>query len=133
LNIESKLDPVVYKRAVHVVGENSRTEQFAHLLSQGDYISAGRLMYQSHKSLKDDYEVSCPELDFMVEAFSKMDGVIGARMTGGGFGGSTVALVKKSKVNDVIEQIKKQYFEKFNIEATCLVTAASDGARIERL
>jgi galactokinase len=127
------MDPVEYRRAVHVVGENTRTEQFAQLLERNDYIAAGKLMYESHKSLQVDYEVSCKELDFMVDSFAKLDGVIGARMTGGGFGGSTVALVERTKVEQVIESIKKLYFEKFQIEATCIVTKACEGARFEEI
>jgi galactokinase len=131
--IEKEVDEIVFKRARHVISENLRTEQFAAKLRTGDYENAGKLMVASHISLRDDYEVSCVELDFLVDELLKQDGVVGARMTGGGFGGSTVALVRKDKVEAVQAAIKPPYKAKFTLEATTLVTKAADGARFEKV
>lgn len=88
----------VLKRARHVVTENARVEAFVAAAARGDADEMGRLAGESHRSLRDDYEVSCPELDFLVETASGIPGVLGARMTGGGFGGSTVNLVRAGAV-----------------------------------
>ena len=94
--------PVCQKRARHAVYENRRTVQAADALQKGDPAAFGRLMRESHLSLQNDYAVSCPELDFLAETAWRFDGVYGARMTGGGFGGCTVNLVKKDRVASFI-------------------------------
>ncbi|CAF1368246.1 unnamed protein product [Rotaria magnacalcarata] len=104
-----KMAPVIFKRARHSVTEIKRTEAGAIALSNNDYQEFGRLMYESHASLRDDFEVSCEELDQLVELARSVDGVYGSRMTGGGFGGCTVTLVKKSSVTKCIDAIKKGY------------------------
>ncbi|CAF3564599.1 unnamed protein product [Rotaria socialis] len=104
-----KMTPVIFKRARHSVTEIQRTEAGAIALSNNDYQEFGRLMYESHASLRDDFEVSCEELDQLVELARSVDGVYGSRMTGGGFGGCTVTLVKKSSVTKCIDAIKKGY------------------------
>uniref|UniRef100_A0A8C4UPJ2 Galactokinase n=1 Tax=Falco tinnunculus TaxID=100819 RepID=A0A8C4UPJ2_FALTI len=90
----SRLGEEVYRRARHVIGEIARTVQAAQALQDRDYRMFGRLMVESHNSLRDDYEVSCPELDELVAAALEVDGVYGSRMTGGGFGGCTVTLLE---------------------------------------
>lgn len=130
--IEGKVDNVVYRRALHVVTENDRCREFAASLKNGDYISAGKLMFASHDSLDKDYEVSCNELNFLVESLKNQKGVLGARMTGGGFGGSTVALVKKENVEEVQRVVSELYTKKFEKSPDCIVTKACDGARSER-
>uniref|UniRef100_A0A8C3IZX6 GHMP kinase C-terminal domain-containing protein n=1 Tax=Calidris pygmaea TaxID=425635 RepID=A0A8C3IZX6_9CHAR len=90
----SRLGEEVYRRARHVIGEIARTVQAAKALQGKDYKTFGRLMVESHNSLRDDYEVSCPELDQLVAAALEVDGVYGSRMTGGGFGGCTVTLLE---------------------------------------
>lgn len=89
-------------RCRHVVSENLRVEAAARALQEGDLERFGELMYASHASLRDDYEVSCAELDALVERARGLPGVYGARMTGGGFGGCTVNLVEASKVDSVV-------------------------------
>jgi len=91
------LPPLIYKRCRHVVRENQRVMEAARALEEGDLATFGRLMNESHRSLRDDYEVSCRELDVMVEAAQGLEGCLGSRMTGAGFGGSTVSLVKEEK------------------------------------
>ncbi|UJR21662.1 hypothetical protein I4U23_024739 [Adineta vaga] len=108
-NVRDKISPVIYKRARHVITEIKRAEIGAKALSKNDYKEFGRLMYESHESLRDDFEVSCQELDELVELARSVDGVYGSRMTGGGFGGCTVTLVAKSAVEKCIETMKNGY------------------------
>jgi len=108
-DVRDKMSPVVYKRARHAITEIVRTEAGAEALINNNYNEFGRLMYDSHASLRDDFDVSCEELDQLVELARSVDGVYGSRMTGGGFGGCTVTLVKKSSVEKCIEAIKKGY------------------------
>jgi galactokinase len=105
----SALSDVVYARCRHVVTENHRVESAVELLSRGDLERTGQLMLQSHASLRDDYAVSCPELDVMVEAAMKQPGVFGSRMTGGGFGGCTVSLVRTVAVGEFMENLAGEY------------------------
>ena len=113
------------KRARHVVGEIDRTQKAAEALKNQDYEKFGTLMVESHNSLRDDFEVSCSELDQLVELALKCEGVFGSRMTGGGFGGCTVTLLKKEAVENTIQNISNGYKGK----ATFYVCEASEGAR----
>lgn len=119
-------DPLLYKRARHVVTENKRTEQAAEALQGGDLKKFGELMTASHESLKTDYEVSCMELDELVAAALEVDGVLGSRMTGGGFGGCTVTLAPKNIADEVIANMQKKY--KGN--PTFYITEPCEGARV---
>jgi galactokinase len=123
-----RLNPVIYKRVRHVVSENERVKKAARLLEAGDVAAFGRLMADSHRSLRDDYEVSVPELDLMVELASRQTGVYGARMTGGGFGGSTINLVDADHTEEVRQKLKTNYQEKTGIKPVILICEASDGA-----
>lgn len=122
------MDPVVFKRAKHVVGEIARTTDAAAALQADQWEKVGELMYASHKSLRDDFEVSCKELDILVELASKTDGVIGSRMTGGGFGGCTVTLVERDKAASATETICEQYEQATGVKPTAFVTRPSQGA-----
>jgi galactokinase len=126
----SKLTDVVYRRCRHVVSENARTVEAAKALSEQRYERAGELMIQSHNSLRDDYEVSCAELDFLVEEAMKVKGVYGARMTGGGFGGCIVALVQPRSVETLIDKVHRAYTAKFNRQPNSFVTGAAAGASV---
>ena len=127
---KADLGDLVYRRCRHVVGENERTVKAAELLLARQYEDAGQLMIQSHNSLRDDYEVSCPELDALVELALGVRGVYGARMTGGGFGGCIVALVQPRSVESVIDRDLAGYKDKFRIDANAFVTTAAPGASI---
>jgi galactokinase len=127
---KSKLSEVVYRRCRHVVTENFRTIEMAQKLLMQRYDEAGELMVKSHNSLRDDYEVSCPELDYLVEQAMKVKGVYGARMTGGGFGGSIVALVQPRSVEALSEHLHKTYTAKFERQPSVFATAATGGASI---
>lgn len=129
----AKLDPLLYRRAHHVVSEIERTTRAADALKARDWPLVGELMYASHDSLRDDFEVSCPELDALVEAAREVGaegGVIGARMTGGGFGGCVVALVRAGREREIADRIGAAYRERTGITATPFVTKPARGAHI---
>ena len=127
---EGKLPEVVFRRCRHVIGEIARTTQFAALLAKKDYDQAGELMVQSHASLRDDYEVSVPELDFLQEQAMKVKGVYGSRMTGGGFGGCIVALTQPRAAEPLMQHLDKVYPEKFYKKPQSFVTTATAGASV---
>ena len=102
-------DDVLRMRAKHAVYENQRTIRAVEALKKNDISLFGRLMNESHISLRDDYEVSCPEIDILVDAAWKVPGVIGSRITGGGFGGCTVSIVKNSAVHEFIDYLTEAY------------------------
>lgn len=117
--IDSITNPILYRRAKHVVSEEARTKKAVALLKCCDLGAYGRLMNLSHLSLKNDYEVSCFELDTMCEQLWQCDGVLGARMTGAGFGGCVIALVKKSVSNSVVERVLAAYKDITHLEGMC--------------
>ena len=122
-------DEVNYRRAKHAVAENQRTIKAVDALNKNDIETFGKLMNASHVSLRDDYEVSCEEVDFLVETEWSVPGVIGARITGGGFGGCTVAIVKDEAVENFKETVGKAYKEKYDLDAEFYVVDIGDGAR----
>ena len=117
------------KRARHAVYENQRAVKAVEALTKGDIEAFGKLMIASHNSLRDDYEVTGKELDTLVEVALKVDGVIGSRMTGAGFGGCTVSIVKNGAVDTFIEKVGKEYLEKIGYSADFYVVEIGDGAR----
>jgi len=125
---EHLLDPVLLRRCRHVVTENDRVVAAAAALRSGDLATVGGLMGESHRSLRDDYEVSCDELDLMVRLAENLDGVYGARMTGGGFGGCTVNLVEADAVPRFEELIAERYAQATGHRPEIYVCAAADGA-----
>jgi galactokinase len=127
---KGKLDETVYRRCRHVVGENARTVEAASKLTQRRYEEVGELMRKSHQSLRDDYEVSIPQLDFLVEESMTVKGVYGARMTGGGFGGCIVALVQPRAVEPLTEHLKAVYPNRFGKEPAVFATTATAGVSV---
>jgi len=130
---KDKLDPVVYRRARHVIGENERTTQAADAIRAGEWNKLGQLMYASHDSLRDDYEVSCAELDVVVDLAREIGtggGVFGCRMTGGGFGGCTVALVKASSVDAISKKLVDGYKRKVGIDPAVFLSHPAAGATV---
>lgn len=121
-------NPVCRVRAKHAVYENQRTIKAVNALKENNIEEFGRLMNASHVSLRDDYEVSCEEIDILVDLAWKIPGVIGSRITGGGFGGCTVSIVKNDAVDTFIDTIGKQYKEKVGHEAEFYVVEIGDGA-----
>ena len=130
---KNKMDDVLFRRTRHVIGEIERTVQAAKEIRAAHWPGAGQLMYASHASLRDDYEVSCRELDAVVEiakTIGNKGGIYGCRMTGGGFGGCCVALVKTEMVEAISKQIAADYKRKTKIEATIFISRPAAGATI---
>ena len=121
-------DEVAHRRARHVVGEVQRTKDAVEALQQGNIELFGKLMTQSHISLRDDYEVTGLQLDSLAEAAWKVEGVLGSRMTGGGFGGCTVSLVRDEAIPAFIEQVGAEYTEKTGLKADFYIAEIGDGA-----
>lgn len=127
---KDQLLEVHYQRAAYVIQENKRVLQAVESLKSGNLIHFGELMYQSHNGLQYLYDVSCPELDFLVE-FSKSDEqVLGSRMMGGGFGGCAINLIHKDAVDDYVALVSKAYKKHFGIELTPFITTPSQGTSI---
>jgi galactokinase len=125
------MDPTAFRRARHVISEIQRTTDFAAALEARDYVRCGNLMYGSHESLRDDYAVSCAELDALVAIARTVPGVYGARMTGGGFGGCIVALCTADAVAPLTARIDAEYPRKSaGKKATTFATVASEGAKV---
>ncbi len=122
-------NPEAMKRARHAVSENERTLQALKVLKSGDLAGFGRLMNASHQSLQTDFEVSCPELDLLVSLAQGHEGVLGARLTGAGFGGCTVNLVAESQVASFISRVGEQYAAVIGYAGDFYVVEAGDGAR----
>jgi len=123
------LPATIWKRCCHVVRENQRTLDAAQSLAEGDLVKVGELMRESHNSLRDLYEVSCRELDVMVDAAEGLPGFCGGRMTGGGFGGCTVNLVREENAEDFAKQIAERYREATGIRPQVYLCSAEDGAQ----
>jgi len=128
-NIDLIPDGVLRRRARHAVLENERTVRAAAALERNDMEEFGKLMYESHASLRDDYEVTGFELDTLVELASKVTGVIGSRMTGAGFGGCTVSIVKNESIANFIDKVSKEYQEAVGYKADFYVVSIGEGAR----
>lgn len=126
----ARMSPVTFRQAGHVVGETLRPAQMAAALRRGDLQEAGRLMADSHRSLRDLYEVSCEELDSMVELATLHPGCYGARLTGAGFGGCAVALVERGAVADFIDVVTAAYRSRHDRPAALFACEASPGAHI---
>lgn len=122
-------DPILKKRAKHAVAENQRTIEAVAALKRDDIVRFGELMSQSHVSLRDDYEVSCKEIDILTELAWKTPGVVGSRITGGGFGGCTVSIVKNDAVENFITTVGAAYKEQVGHEAEFYTVDIGDGAR----
>ncbi len=118
----------IMRRCRHIITENVRTLEAAGAFERKDFVEAGCLMLLSHESLRDDYQVSCTELDALVEIARKIEGVHGARMTGGGFGGCTVNLLENINLPEFIVEIERQYSLRFGIEPTVHTFQAGAGA-----
>ena len=122
-------DPVIYKRVRHCVTEMDRVLRAVDALKANDLVSLGKLLYASHESLKNDYEVTGIELDTLVEAASKQNGCIGARMTGAGFGGCAIALVHKDCVQDFIQNVQNEYAKKIGYNGDFFACGAGEGVK----
>jgi galactokinase len=123
---------VVMRRARHIITENARVQLFVNACSRGDLDRMGQLFYESHVSMQHDYEISCEEVDFLVQSAKGIDGVYGARMTGGGFGGCTVNLVRPDAVERFSNQITGLYEERFGLTPAIIRCVPAGGAGLEK-
>jgi galactokinase len=122
-------DETIQKRAKHAVYENQRTIQAEASLKKGDIVTFGHLMNESHFSLRDDYQVSCQEVDYLVAQAQDMEGVLGARITGGGFGGCMVSIVKINVADRFVNELAEKYKKETGLEAEFYMADIGDGAR----
>jgi galactokinase len=127
---KSKLEPVVYRRCKHIVSEQIRVMQACEALEKDDLKTFGALMHQSHESLSKDYEVSCPELDFLHSLVENNPRVYGSRMMGGGFGGCTINIVKNEAIEEIKQSVAEQYKQKFHIDMKTYITAIDSGTKL---
>jgi galactokinase len=134
-NSRGQLSEAEYRRARHAIGEIARTLEAGAAIKAGQWPEVGELMFASHDSLRDDYEVSCRELDLLVDLardIGPKGGIIGSRMTGGGFGGCTVSLVETAKVEQVARELSESYRAETGIEPSILTSRPARGAQIVR-
>lgn len=129
---KNKLSKTLYKRVSYVIKENIRTIKSRDLLESKNLVEFGKLMYESHAGLKNDYEVSCKELDFLVEKTKNNEEILGARMMGGGFGGCTVNLVKSSAIKSFINSIEEEYFSKFALRLKTIIADPGSGIIVKK-
>jgi galactokinase len=129
--VKDQIEPVIYNRCLYVVQENIRVEKACEALLKNDFKTFGELMYLSHYGLKDMYEVSCPELDFLVECTKNNPDVLGSRMMGGGFGGCTINLLKTNAVESFLKSIAPKYQQKYGKEMKSYVVRIGEGANVE--
>jgi len=127
LSFKAAMGENVYKRCVFVVEEINRTKKAAELLKENDLAGFGKLMFDTHEGLKDQYEVSCKELDFLADKAKENKGVIGARLMGGGFGGCTINIVKDNGIDNFLSTSLTAYKKQFNIEAEYYEVKVVDG------
>ncbi|WP_316795702.1 galactokinase [Pedobacter agri] len=123
-------DSEVFKKCAYVVDENERVIKAADQLGNGDLVALGELMFATHGGLSKDYEVSCKELDFLVDFVKDFDGVLGARMMGGGFGGCTLNIIRNERIDVLIEQIKAAYQREFNLQLDAYVVETDNGSEL---
>lgn len=127
---KTEFDDLIFKRCHHVVSENQRVVNAVEAMRNGKLETLGKLMYESHHSLSDDYQVSCEELDFLVDRTKDDAAVLGSRMMGGGFGGCTINLVRSSYVDRFVENMSRAYRAKFEIDLTPYQVIIEDGASV---
>jgi len=128
-NYKSHLSQDEYKRALYVSQENNRVIKSAELINKSSFNEFGKLMYESHEGLKKLYEVSCKELDYLVDFSKNFKEIIGSRMMGGGFGGCTINLIEEKFIDHYIKTISKKYVEEFSNELTPILCSISDGIK----
>jgi len=130
---KEKIGATGLKRCRYVLEENKRVQETEKALRSGDLKALGELMYASHRGLQHQYEVSCPELDFLVDFSEDKSFIYGSRMMGGGFGGCTINLIETDKIEVYFEEVKKAYQEKFNITPTAITVVPDEGTQITKV
>lgn len=124
-----KMPETIFRRSHHVISENKRVLDATQAILAGDFKALGALVYQSHFSLQNDYKVSCPELDFLVEQTLGKDYVLGSRMMGGGFGGCTINILEKRRVAEFVELVSEEYRKRLGVDLTPIEVSIGDGTR----
>lgn len=132
-SLRGKMPIKIYQRALYVSRENTRTLKAAELIQKGKILDFGTLMYQTHRGLSENYEVSCAELDFLVSLTKNIDQVAGSRMMGGGFGGCTINLVREDFVDTFLDLVKEKYKTEFNIELNSILVETSNGVEVKNI
>ncbi|WP_258103308.1 galactokinase [Marinoscillum sp. MHG1-6] len=127
--VKGDMDEVVYRRCKYVIEENERVISFTQALSNGDLTGAGNLLKVAQEGMRYEYEVTCPEIDFMADFANSRTDVLGARMMGGGFGGCTLNLIKKGSEDQFVEELSEAYQQKFNMQMTPIQVQLEDGSR----
>jgi galactokinase len=130
VNQHVKGNEVIYRRCKYVIEENTRLLEGCEDLKKGDIGALGAKMYRSHEGLSKEYEVSCPELDFLVDSVRNKPDVLGARMMGGGFGGCTINLVKETAIDGLISELSARYNKEMNKELTPYIAQIEDGSSV---
>ncbi|MGA8855134.1 MAG: galactokinase, partial [Christiangramia sp.] len=120
----------MYARCLYVLKENERVLAAANALKAGELQNFGKLMYESHAGLQYNYEVSCKELDFLVDYSREKEFIYGSRMMGGGFGGCTINLIEEEKIDSYIEEVSSAYYKKFNIKLDAISVLPGEGTQI---
>ncbi len=128
--IKADISPTVYNRCEYIIEENNRVIKACKALNTDAIAIFGKLMYASHNGLSNLYEVSCKELDFLVDFTRNNDAILGSRMMGGGFGGCTINLVKRSEKEQFLKNIKEAYLQEYNIDLECYEVEISDGTSV---
>ena len=132
-SLRGKMPIKIFQRALYVSRENTRTLKAAELIQKGKILDFGTLMYQTHRGLSENYEVSCAELDFLVSLTKNIDQVAGSRMMGGGFGGCTINLVREDFVDTFLDLVKEKYKTEFNIELNSILVETSNGVEVKNI
>lgn len=127
--VKKKIPELLFKRARHVITENARVFLAKKFLENGDVFSLGKTIFDSHRSLADDYDVSTEKLDFLVECSVGTEGILGARLMGAGFGGCIIALAEKNNVRDIIDKVSDNYEKKFGLKPNFVECISSDGTK----
>lgn len=130
-NYKNRLREIEYKRGKHIVEENERVKKSVEFLKKGDIENFGVMLYQSHISLKNLYQVSCDELDFIVDFSKNFKGILGARLTGAGMGGCCIVLIEQEFIDDFKNELSKNYYKEFGIRPSFYEVVAVDGAKEE--
>jgi len=129
---KKEIGVIGFKRCLYVLEENERVQETEKALRDGNLQTIGKLIYASHRGLQHQYEVSCPELDFLVDFSEEKPFIYGSRMMGGGFGGCTINLIEADKIDAYFKEVKKVYQEKFNITPTAITVVPDEGTQITR-
>jgi galactokinase len=127
--VREEIGEISYKRCLYLLNEIERVEQAALALSENNVARLGKLLTETHAGLSTEFEVSCNELDFLVEQTLKEQGVLGARIMGGGFGGCSINLIKEDDVENVISTIREKYEDEFNIQMKVYQVKISEGIK----